>query len=197
MSHLEQLKAKISEYAYLSLLTEMTKAPSVSFVSRLGWHVLENEAVALQADPLSPHFPCIVCDTTDRWPDRGIWRCRQCWPGPLTQTARRAAEREQADLAAQPQAHHTNAPRPKPRDPRLGPVLPPCVACGELRYWHDHDADIWKCWRCAPPVPRKRDHVLLVGLCEPLDAPVCQADWQALAVGDLGTTKTTAPEEVR
>jgi hypothetical protein len=186
VSYLEQLKSKISENGYHASLTELTKAPSVSSVSSLGWHVLENEAAALQADPLSPHFPCIVCDTTDRWPDRGIWRCRQCWPGPLTQTARRAAEREQVHLAAQNQAQYTNAARLKPRDPRLGPILPPCAACGELRHWHDHDADTWQCWTCTPPVFRKRDHVLLVGLCEPLDVPVCQA----LAVGDLDMTKT-------
>ena len=30
--------------------------------------------------PLTPHYPCVVCTSTDRWPDRGIWRCRQCWP---------------------------------------------------------------------------------------------------------------------
>jgi hypothetical protein len=41
----------------------------------------------------------------------------------------------------------------KPRDPRLGPILPPCV-CGELRYWHDHDADSWHCWTCTPPPQR-------------------------------------------
>jgi hypothetical protein len=39
----------------------------------------------------------------------------------------------------------------KPRDPRLGPILPPCATCGDLRYWHDHDADSWHCWTCTPP----------------------------------------------
>ena len=43
----------------------------------------------------------------------------------------------------------------KPRDPRLGPILPPCATCGALRYWHDHDADIWHCWTCTPPAPRR------------------------------------------
>ena len=43
----------------------------------------------------------------------------------------------------------------KPRDPGLGPILPPCATCGALRYWHDHDADIWHCWTCTPPAPRR------------------------------------------
>lgn len=30
--------------------------------------------------PLTPSYPCVVCGSTDRWEDRGIWRCRQCWP---------------------------------------------------------------------------------------------------------------------
>lgn len=29
---------------------------------------------------LTPHYPCVVCGHTDRWEDRGIWRCRRCWP---------------------------------------------------------------------------------------------------------------------
>jgi hypothetical protein len=41
MSHLEQLKAKISENSYLSLLTKLTEAPSVSFVSDPGWHIFQ------------------------------------------------------------------------------------------------------------------------------------------------------------
>jgi hypothetical protein len=43
----------------------------------------------------------------------------------------------------------------KPRDPRLGPILPPCATCGALRYWHDHNADLWHCWTCRPPAPRR------------------------------------------
>jgi hypothetical protein len=161
-------------------------------------------------DLQTPHSLCVACGQTDRWDDSGIWRCRQCWPEPLTQAARHAAEREQAHFVAQRQAQRTSASRPKPRDLRLGPVLPPCAACGELRHWHDHATKTWLCWTCTPPVFRKRDHVILVGLCEPLDAPVCQAPCQAPEGGDLDTTETTykewgqrvmtwtqAPEEVR
>src|SRR5262245_35712024 len=28
--------------------------------------------------PLTPHYPCVVCGSTDRWENRGIWRCRRC-----------------------------------------------------------------------------------------------------------------------
>src|SRR5262245_46595994 len=30
--------------------------------------------------PLTPCYPCVVCGSTDRWEDRGIWRCVACWP---------------------------------------------------------------------------------------------------------------------
>jgi hypothetical protein len=43
----------------------------------------------------------------------------------------------------------------KPRDPNLGPILPPCVTCGELRHWHEHTTDTWHCWTCTPPPPRR------------------------------------------
>lgn len=33
-----------------------------------------------QPAPLTPHYPCIVCRSTNRWDDRGIWRCVACWP---------------------------------------------------------------------------------------------------------------------
>jgi hypothetical protein len=161
MSYLEQLKTKISENAYPRLLTEPTKAPSVGFVNSLGWHVLQNEATPTDAAPLTPYLPCAVCGQVDRWDDRGIWRCRQCWPEPLTQAARRAEEREQAHLSAQGQAQHTSVARPKPRDPSLGPVLPPCVVCGELRHWHDHETDTWQCWMCTPPMLRDMGKGLL------------------------------------
>ena len=49
----------------------------------------------------------------------------------------------------------------KPRDPRLGPILPPCATCGALRYWHDHDADIWHCWTCTPPAPRRHPSAVM------------------------------------
>jgi len=31
-------------------------------------------------EPMTPCYPCVVCGSTDRWEERGIWRCRQCWP---------------------------------------------------------------------------------------------------------------------
>jgi hypothetical protein len=30
--------------------------------------------------PLDPDYSCVVCGQTDRWNDRGIWRCVACWP---------------------------------------------------------------------------------------------------------------------
>jgi pyochelin synthetase len=30
--------------------------------------------------PLTPWYPCVVCGSTDRWDDHGIWRCIACWP---------------------------------------------------------------------------------------------------------------------
>ena len=37
------------------------------------------------AAPLTPHYPCVVCGSTDRWDDHGIWRCLACWPAPERQ----------------------------------------------------------------------------------------------------------------
>jgi hypothetical protein len=36
----------------------------------------------------------------------------------------------------------------------LGPILPPCEMCGELRVWLDRDAATWRCWACVPPLLR-------------------------------------------
>ncbi|SRR6267378_4257822 len=108
-------------------------------------------------EPPTSYDSCVVCEDTDRWDDHGIWRCRRCWLEPGTQVARLAAEREQAHLAAQRQVQRTSESRPKPRDPRLGPILPPCAACGELRHWHNHATETWQCWACTPPALRKRN----------------------------------------
>ena len=35
-------------------------------------------------EPLTPAYPCVVCGQTERWDDHGIWRCKACWPQPLT-----------------------------------------------------------------------------------------------------------------
>jgi len=37
------------------------------------------------AEPLTQYYPCIVCGSTDRWDDHGIWRCVACWPSPERQ----------------------------------------------------------------------------------------------------------------
>jgi hypothetical protein len=34
--------------------------------------------------------PCVACGKQDRWDDAGIWRCKHCWPEPLTLKARQA-----------------------------------------------------------------------------------------------------------
>ena len=35
--------------------------------------------------PLTPCYPCVVCGSTERWNDHGIWRCVACWPSPERQ----------------------------------------------------------------------------------------------------------------
>jgi hypothetical protein len=104
-------------------------------------------------EPLTQYYSCLVCGRPQRWDDRGIWRCRPCWPDPLTATAHADEQAERARLAVEVNVR-TALPRTKPRDPRLGPILPPCVACGALQYWHDHARDVWQCWACVPPEVR-------------------------------------------
>lgn len=36
----------------------------------------------------------------------------------------------------------------------LGPILPPCRACGDLRMWFDRETEQWRCWACVPPMLR-------------------------------------------
>jgi hypothetical protein len=31
-------------------------------------------------EPLTQHYPCVVCWRTQRWDDHGVWRCTVCWP---------------------------------------------------------------------------------------------------------------------
>jgi hypothetical protein len=45
--------------------------------------------------PLDPDYPCVMCSCTERWNDRGIWRCHQCWP-PGSLTARQPVSLAQA-----------------------------------------------------------------------------------------------------
>jgi hypothetical protein len=105
--------------------------------------------------PLTLCYPCVVCGSTGRWDDCGVWRCRRCWSAPLTDAARLATQREQARLTAQAWEGRPQERPAKLREPGLGPILPPCTTCGALRYWHDHDADSWHCWTCTPPAPRR------------------------------------------
>jgi hypothetical protein len=97
-------------------------------------------------EPLAQDTPCRVCDRTDRWDDAGVWRCRACWPEPVTRAARQAETLERTRV---PDPTWTLV-RTKPRDKHLGPLLPVC-ACGDLRYWHHHATDTWHCWTCVPP----------------------------------------------
>jgi hypothetical protein len=34
----------------------------------------------VRPQPLTPGTPCTVCGATNRWDDRGVWRCKACWP---------------------------------------------------------------------------------------------------------------------
>jgi hypothetical protein len=43
------------------------------------------------SEPLTEHYPCTVCGSTDRWLDVDVWRCKACWPTPLTAAARRTS----------------------------------------------------------------------------------------------------------
>jgi hypothetical protein len=97
-------------------------------------------------EPLAPFSSCAVCSGTERWNDDGVWRCRACWPEPVTHAARQAEALEQsrAQTPTRTRGHS------KPRDPQLGPILPFC-GCGDHRYWHDHTTDAWHCWTCVPP----------------------------------------------
>ena len=31
-------------------------------------------------EPLKQYYPCVVCGSTERWNDYGVWRCLACWP---------------------------------------------------------------------------------------------------------------------
>jgi len=48
------------------------------------------EQTVSQIALLLPLSPCAVCGQDERWDDAGIWRCRACWPMPLTEAARKA-----------------------------------------------------------------------------------------------------------
>jgi hypothetical protein len=105
--------------------------------------------------PLSPRFPCVACGKTARWNDHGLWRCVHCWPAALTPGAHWAKAACQARREA---SEHQTRPLESParrRDPRLGPILPPCALCGELRRWHDPQTGDWPCWTCTPPATRR------------------------------------------
>ena len=39
----------------------------------------------LTPEPLTQHYPCVVCSGSERWDDAGIWRCLACWPSPERQ----------------------------------------------------------------------------------------------------------------
>jgi hypothetical protein len=147
--------------------------------------------------PLAQHYPCVVCEGTDRWEDRGIWRCRHCWPDPLTASARAAAQAEAARLAAQGRPRHLTTQDQHCPDGHRWTVLdnftvsclacrlplPPCATCGELRHWHDHATDQWHCWTCLPPASPAA--AALTGQCllQELPPPHCTAGGYQDAAG--------------
>jgi len=106
-------------------------------------------------EPLSPTSPCMICGKAERWNDAGIWRFVHCWPEALAPATRLAEAVNQA--WREPQEHSTRIPEStaRSRDPSLGPILPPCAICGELRRWHDQKTGDWPCWTCTPPAIRR------------------------------------------
>ena len=61
---------------------------------------------------------------------------------------------QDAHPAPAPEGRRRTSQRPaKQRDAALGPILPPCAACGELRHWHDRTKGHYVCWTCTPPSP--------------------------------------------
>jgi hypothetical protein len=64
----EAIKARKAE---LLALLDREDAPQPQAVS-----VAPTQASA----PLTPTYPCVVCSSTERWYDRGVWRCVACWP---------------------------------------------------------------------------------------------------------------------
>jgi len=55
----------------------------------------DGEDTAQTEAPPSDLPPCAVCGGADRWCDIDVWRCRACWPDPLTASARRAAAHDE------------------------------------------------------------------------------------------------------
>jgi len=55
----------------------------------------DGEDTAQTEAPPSDLPPCAVCGRDDRWLDIDVWRCRACWPDPLTAIARRAAAHDE------------------------------------------------------------------------------------------------------
>jgi hypothetical protein len=177
----------LSEKPHLRLLTKPTKAPSVSVVSAPGRHVVKN---AQEEDPPVQYWSDVVQERfwvvptaaqaaalmaqgqVAYQPDE-IWQLRdlkasdpQAFPEKL-KAIHQAKSIFDATVTHEdpPPAGRTarRSPRErsaKPRDPRLGPILPPCATCGELRYWHEHETDRWRCWTCTPPPPRRQPVVM-------------------------------------
>jgi hypothetical protein len=71
----------------------------------------------IQPEPLTQYSPCAVCGSTDRWNDGDVWRCRTCWPSPLTAATLRAEQAYQNTPPAPPQ-------RGKARDAADEPLGP-------------------------------------------------------------------------
>jgi ribosomal protein L37AE/L43A len=62
------------------------------------------------------------------------------------------SDQKSLDTARYAKTTHGRYAQPSKRDlEHLGPILPACPACGEMRYWHNHATDVWECWTCVPP----------------------------------------------
>ena len=105
--------------------------PFVSFVSA-------SEGACAAHSPGSPPpalLPCAICGDVPRWSDMGIWRCRACWPTPLTAAARRAAARDPYTLV---------------EPPRWWADDGECFSCHGALFWHSASG-VELCLTCHPP----------------------------------------------
>ena len=88
----EQLRLKDPQHALTNDLRQAIREHKQALLALLSQPMLAaapvQPTVPTRPEPLTPHYPCVVCGNTDRWEDREIWRCRRCWPpGSLAQQA--------------------------------------------------------------------------------------------------------------
>lgn len=114
--------------------------------------------------PLPDLPPCAVCGGVDRWCDMDVWRCRTCWPSPLTAQARtpRPGARPQAlPLGLRTVVAAATVPRVAPPCLHVWEQLTPrqacCVQCGVeipgvvlLAGRHHQEEKPWTVSMCSP-----------------------------------------------